>query len=384
MKWKLLVYLLPILIMSFFSQPEKVDNKSLVNINLEEAFEHRKSINIGDIATHYEYVQLETNNEFLAGSKLKVYLNDQYLITVDQNQILLFDRKSGKFIRKIGQKGDGPEQYSRTYAIMPYNDETKTVYAGRNKKRYEYSLDGKLKSVRDLPGLISDVGNIDENTIAAHLPNYQGDEKGKIIILNKEGSVIKTFPNYLSAPKTNGFFVWNPSACFYRLNKQLYFYELFNDTLFHVSTNSLTPRYVFKMGPYSPPYKMKTSPKFEVDKYFMIKSINEASKYLFCVFNFNKKTYTAIYFKDLRKTIVNDYNTESGNGFIYNINDFVPLELSGINEKGELICTMDAYRIKKWFEVNPEKIKQLPESIKILKNIEETDNPVIVIVRLKY
>lgn len=352
-------------------------------INLKQAFENMKPVDINDIAKNFEYTRLETKDVCLTGAKLKVYSDDQYLIAIDRTKILLFDRKDGKFIREIGQMGDGPEQYSRTFTVMPYNEETKTVYAGRNKKRYEYSLDGQLKNTREIPGLVSEFGNIDENTIAAFLPNYQGNEKNKIIIINEVDSIIKIFPNYLSAPKTDGFFIWNPSSWFYRLNKQLYFYELFNDTLFHVSANSLTPRFIFNMGQYSPPYEMKTSPKFEVDKYFFIKGIFESSKYLLCTFGFNQRIYTALYDKDQKNTFVNDYTSESGNGYINNTNDFVPLELSSINERGELTCTIDTYKIMQWFKENPEKINQLPQYLKDLINLRETDNPVILIAKLK-
>jgi len=369
--------------MTSCSQHESADKKSVEIIKLKEAFANRKSITINDISINFEYVRLETKDECLTGTRLAVYSNDQYLIAIDRKKILLFDRKDGKFIREIGHMGNGPGEYSRTYNIMPFNEGKNIVYAGRNKKRYGYSLDGQLKDTLSIPELVSEIGNIDDNIFAAFLPDYQGGEKNKIIIFNHKDSLLKTFPNYLSAPKTLSFFVWNPNSWFYKLNKQLYFYQLFNDTLFHVKTNSITPRYVFNMGPYSPPYEMKTSPKFEPDKYFVMQTIQESSKYLFCSFNFNKKNYTAIFDKNKRTTVVNDYSPESGHGFINNINDFVPLEFSSINEEDELICTIDAYKIKLWFEENPEKINQLPEYLKNLNNIQETNNPVIIIAKLK-
>jgi hypothetical protein len=383
MKLKLLLYLLLIYIISFCCHQKKPDNKSLEIINLDEAFENRKPINICDISKHIEYIRLESNDKCLTGTKLKVYSSNQFLIAIDRNKILVFNRKDGKFIREIGHLGNGPGEYSRTYPVMPFDEEKNIVYAGRSKKRYGYSIDGHLKDTLTIPELVSEIGNIDEDIYAAYLPNYQGNEKNKIVIFNNKDSIIKIFPNYLSAPITDGFFVWNPGSWFYRLNKQLYFYELFNDTVFHVNSNSLAPRFIFNMGPYSPPYEMKTSLKFEVDKYFIIKTLNESSKYLFCSFNFNKRNFTAIYDKNQRKTLINDYSSETGNGFINNINNFVPPELSSINLKEELICIIDAYRIKKWFEVNPEKINQLPEYLKDLKNIKETDNPIILIAKLK-
>jgi len=370
------------LIFITFSCNSKNENLHEI-INLKQAFENMKPVDINDISINFEYVRLETKDECLTGTRLAVYSNDQYLIAIDRKKILLFDRKDGKFIREIGHMGNGPGEYSRTYNVMPFNEGKNIVYAGRNKKRYGYSLDGQLKDTLSIPELVSEIGNIDDNIFAAFLPDYQGGEKNKIIIFNHKDSLLKTFPNYLSAPKTLSFFVWNPNSWFYKLNKQLYFYQLFNDTLFHIKTNSITPRYVFNMGQYSPPYEMKTSPKFEVDKYFFIKGIYESSKYLLCAFGFNQRIYTALYDKDQQNTFVNDYTSESGNGFINNTNDFVPLELSSINERGELTCTIDTYKIMQWFKENPEKINQLPQYLKDLINIRETDNPVILIAKLK-
>jgi hypothetical protein len=377
------LYLLLAFIMTSCSQHESADIKSVEIINLKEAFANRKSITINDISINFEYVRLETKDECLTGTRLAVYSSDQYLIAIDRKKILLFDRKDGKFIREIGHMGNGPGEYSRTYNVMPFNEGKNIVYAGRNKKRYGYTLDGQLKDTLSIPELVSEIGNIDDNIFAAFKPDYQGGEKSKIIIFNHKDSLLKTFPNYLSAPKTLSVFAWNPNSWFYKLNKQLYFYQLFNDTLFHIKANSITPGYVFNMGPYSPPYEMKTSPKFEPDKYFVMKTIQESSKYLFCSFNFNKKNYTAIFDKDKRTTVVNDYSPESGHGFINNINNFVPLEFSSINEKDELICTMDAFKITQWFEANPEKVKQLPDYLKTLMDIKETNNPVIIIAKLK-
>jgi len=54
-----------------------------------------------------------------------------------------------------------------------------------------------------------------------------------------------------------------------------------------------------------------------------------------------------------------------------------------VNQSDELICTMEAFRIKQWFDLNPEKVNQLPKNLRALKNIQETSNPVIIIAKLK-
>lgn len=378
MKLKFLI-LLPFITFSF----TLIKDNPYEVIYLKQAFENSKPLYITDIGEKIEYIRIETKDASLTGTNVKVYADAKNLIAVDRKQILLFDRLTGKFIRAIGQVGEGPNQYSRTLSTMPFNAETQSVYAVRNKKRYEYSLEGKLIGTREVPELVGEHANLDANTLAAFLPNYQGNEKNKIVIVDKSGKVTKTFPNYLSAPPTQAFMVWNPNAFFYKLNKQLYFCELFNDTVFHVTANSLTPKYILNMGKYSAPYEMRTSTNFEPDKYFFVKGIFESPKYFFATFGFNKKIYTALYDKGKKNTTVNAAESDSGNGVINNTNDFVPLVLSSVNENNELICTIDAFKIVKWFRDNPEKIKLLSQNLKDLQNVKETDNPVVVAVRLK-
>lgn len=372
------------LIISSCAQHDPSNENSVGIIGLNEAFSNARPLNINDISTDLEFVRLETRDACLTGTRLFMYSNDQNLVAVDQARIMLFDRTNGKFIKEIGRKGNGPGEYSRTYVVMPIDEENNLVYAGRNKSRYGYSFDGQLKDTLPIPELVSEVGNIEDNVFAAFMPDYQGGEKKKILLFNRHDSILKTYPNYLSAPNTNGFFVWNPNAWFYRVNRQLCFFQIFNDTVFSVEKTKLAPKYVFDMGPYSPPYEMKTSQNFESEKYFIMRAIQESSGYLFFSFNFNRKNYTAIYDKSAKTVIVNDYSPETGHGFINNTNDFVPLEFSSINDNDELICTMNAFSIREWFDKNPEKADRLPDHLKALKDIQETNNPVVAIAKLKH
>lgn len=208
-----------------------------------------------------------------------------------------------------------------------------------------------------------------------------GDEKKKIIIFNKEDSIIKIFPNYLSFPFMGQINILFINSWFYKLNNQLNFCERFNDTLFNITSNSLIPRFVFDKGSYSFPYELRSSGSWS--KYFLTENILESSKYLFYTFSFEGKIYTAMYDKEKKTTIVNDYIGESGKGYINNIQDFVPLELSSINKQGELTCTIDAYKVRLWFETNSDKADHLPENIQKLKKIPDSGNPIVAIVSLK-
>jgi len=137
------------------------------------------------------------------------------------------------------------------------------------------------------------------------------------------------------------------------------------------------------MGEWAPPYESNTVPGIEPEKYFFMNTVTESSRYLFCSFNFNRNSYTVVFDKKTRKTYVHNSLIEEKSGFIDNMNSFVPLQISGISNNDEIICTIEAYKIKQWFTENPDKIDQLPLSVKSLAGLSESDNPVVVIARLK-
>ena len=102
---------------------ENIEGPEVIDITY--AFERRAPVNINDISGDCDYIVLETTDECLIGSNYTIYSDDQYLLAIDRRQILLFDRDSGRFIRKIGNSGNGPDEYSRTYSKMPYDEEKK-------------------------------------------------------------------------------------------------------------------------------------------------------------------------------------------------------------------------------------------------------------------
>lgn len=383
MKLKILSFFLLTCTYSSCNQYYTTTDGPVEIIDIKNAFEKRIPININDISKDFKYIVLETTKESLIEDNSTIYTDDQYLVAISRKQILLFDRKSGKFIREIGSPGRGPNEYSTAYTSMPYNDRLKVVYTKKNQERSEFGLDGKLIITKKGPDQVWDFINLDENTYASFIDNHEGNEKKKIIIFNEKDSIIKIFPHYRSYPFKGSFFMFSPNSWFYKLNNQTNFCEKFNDTLFAVTSNSLTPRFVFDEGEYTFPYELRGDYINALDKYFLKENIMESTRFLFYAFSFKKNIYTAVYDKKQKKTNVNDYIGEWGNGYINNVNNFVPLEISSINDKGELTCTIDAYKIKLWFETYSGKTEQLPEYLQKLKNINETENPVVMISKLK-
>ncbi len=377
-----LIFILSCVISSCFRR-DKVSETGFEVIDIKSAYDAMRPVRIDDIAHSYEYIILETTDESLFDGNSTIYSDEQNIVVMDRTRILLFDRNSGSFVRSIGNIGNGPGEYSRTYSKMPYNYVKQTVYARNNTERLEYSLDGEFLGSKKPPEVVYDFVNLGNETYAAFIDNYMGDEKNKIIVFSEQDSIIKIFPNYLSFQFNGSIAVFSANAWFSRFNGKTSFCERFNDTLFYLTPESLEPRYLFYKGPYAFLYELRGGSVDMNDKYFFTDNVLESTRYIFYVFGFKDGIYTAVYDKDKKETVVNDYVGEAGKGFVNNINGFAPLELSSINDSGELTCVIDAFRISQWFDEHGEEAELLPESMSELKQLNEMDNPVVVIAHLR-
>lgn len=92
------------------------------------------------------YVALETTEEALISEVTRMYLIDEYIIIFDQKSmdIFLFGA-GGEFIRKIGEKGEGPDEYLFINDIQ-FDKEGMLIYAHERFRNciYTYDLHGNL------------------------------------------------------------------------------------------------------------------------------------------------------------------------------------------------------------------------------------------------
>ena len=61
----------------------------------------------------------------------------------------------------------------------------------------------------------------------------------------------------------------------------------------------------------------------------------------------------------------------------------MPFKFISSNQNNEIVGYYDAYEVKLWFEENSDKESQLSPELQKLKNIKETDNPLVMIAKLK-
>ena len=379
MKETLLIVL--ILLLSCCSRNLKNSN-DIGEIAVDKAFETNNEVVVSDlIKGDIKYVQLESNEECLLGRAIRIFTDDSLIIAVAFRQIYLFDKNTGKFIREIGHYGRDPGGYLATVYDFPFNETQNTFFARGYGSAYfnEYDSRGNLIKEIKTPNARS-LALLNDSIYIGYIPNHTGNEKTKLIVFDIGQNIIKEYPNFRTFEPTSTYVSW-PASWFYKFENDLFFFELFTDTIFQITEKELLPKYQLKLGEYAPPYEMQGSREFIENRgdYFFTRDIFESQRYLFFSIEYNDNRYCGIYDKKTEETKI----TSSPDGFENDIDNFIPFQYYSVNNNGELVGFKEAYEIVEWFNNNPSETENLPPSLQKLKNITENDNPIVMIAKLK-
>ena len=150
------IKIIKILILLFFiSCNEHKETDPIPQIDITSGIERKEKVNLSEIATHIEYVQLESNETSLLDRidtpKKDVQFVDEYVLIKDvSNRLFLFYR-SGAFIRNIGNLGRGPEEYADIENFTFFNEnQLIAIHSSSKQKVFVYSLDGQFVSSFDI------------------------------------------------------------------------------------------------------------------------------------------------------------------------------------------------------------------------------------------
>ena len=124
---------------------EKKEKEAFIAVDITASYPE-KDLVLQDFMD-VEYVPLETSDEFLAQGNI-AFVGENIVVATNMRQgdILLFDRATGKGIRKINHKGFGPEEYIMPYNVVLFEDKNEMfVNDGPTSKIQVYDLDGNYK-----------------------------------------------------------------------------------------------------------------------------------------------------------------------------------------------------------------------------------------------
>ncbi len=233
---------------------KKVETGPIIEINITEALENKKDLKLSEFVKDVEIVALESNiNCFMESPSNIHYFGKKYILAHDvrRQQFFLFTRK-GAFLRKIGQAGKGPGEYSgEIKATMSKDEERIIVSDSRATRVIVYDILGKVLVQKDLSSffkssLVMEIsGLVDQRiTFLPQRPWESREDFASLLFfdyeLNKVGEVLPR------ANDDNLSFVNLRHASIFANKKGNYFCEMFNDTVYQfLEDGQYFPRYRF-------------------------------------------------------------------------------------------------------------------------------------------
>jgi len=357
----------------------KVNDAQIQTLRMSEYFES------------IEYIALETKGECLIGNNPSLYITDEFVITIASKKCFVFDRLTGKFIRKIGMEGRGAGEYSQIPQGIIVNEQGKTISFEQGDKLIEYSLvDGTINSpaIRIPPLLANKIAYITKDSWVMSFLNFTGDIPSQMIFFDRE-RIIDSIPNrYFFLPKTREISVNRNEILFYRYKNNVYHKDLYNDTIFEIADRKLRPEWVFEMEKSTHLlHQLRGDPSTlyeEAENYHLVYFILETDKYILFHTKYQKLTHPFLFDKEQRSVKKLEHN-----GFVNDIDGGLTFWPDFTSQNQDLVCFYQAHVFKE--EVNEkglsaQNVKNVAEFKKtrtLAAQLNDDDNPVVVIATFK-
>ena len=302
------------------SQPQKqteAEDGGIPVIEIMANISNAQKVNLSTVASSIEYCMLELNKECPIARKEGIYSSGDCFVAISNSQssnyCYVFDRKTGNFVRHISQRGQGPDDYQRALRVL--SGHKGQIFMLGNHQYLFYNLDGTLShkaSVNKFEPCDSRSIVAYEDIYVGYVINKRGNATIRIAFFDKSGELIDSIPNYRfhdDRPKPNGI-----DFSFHQFNNNLYYKDIYCDTLYQIKNVMLQPRYIFNTGGRAVPYELQLDrvdlreamagrdwDKFA--KYIVINNkILEDANFLYFTFDYKRMMYPAIYHKSEDKT----------------------------------------------------------------------------------
>lgn len=372
-----------------------------VEIDFGNNFKNYQQVNLSQIADSVEYVKLENSPESLVKQAWSVHVCDSFIFVAQYNSLLQFNRK-GKFIRQIGKKGRGPQEYVNVYGLcVNRNDQRLYVNAGKSKKIQVYDFEGEYKTgYKYFTNREFDM--LDSVKVVSSIENFHGQEPLKFLVTGPDKDTLASLTNTVKFPFQKGSFMISTSfeRRFYRWNDVLHFLPQYGDTVFQMKTlNSIKPKYVINKGKYKLPVnsrieRLKDFKKFELKAGKYIQTVvHEIKNYVLISYtkaNYDEERRLALYDKRSGELFSIGNPDLKAYGFINNLDGCGNYIHQAIQDNRYMVSYDPAISVYEEFQERITKIKNgdikdnaNPRYNDFMKSVKMDDNLIVQIVHLK-
>lgn len=375
------------------------------SIDVAGAMEKPAELKLSELGSDVRYVPLETTDSCLVGGSPNILLLDKEIVVFSRQTCFIFDKESGKFLSKVGHLGDDPEAYST--AAPTYNDVNGLLYFMRRPgKLQKYDLQGNYRggvTIPTPPDSPSDFSFTD-SVIIGRYGNIVGDNGRALLLFNEAGEQLDTVPSLLPVLPNRGvddinsisvkkqgnagiilttFKSGDASASvagipfLWKSDNKIRYKENFNDTIYTVSGNELTPYIAFSTGKWHWGAEARTESK-DNEKRLLVGCIFETDHTVFfqCIrglYTDEPETFNGIYDRKVNTTRM--YAEKEG--IKDDLTGFMAFRPKACSAQGEYGMIIDAGEVMTWLEENPEAAEN--EKLSALKELTDDSNPVVII-----
>jgi len=265
---------------------------------------------------------------------LYITLDNKHIIAYNNFQDLyLFERETGKFIRKIDIPVE--EELGEMNLLLGYFDVKDNLYYkdllwwGKWIGIDPFTSKIKNRIIKPKSFDVANFLKLGDGNYISMVNNHSGNNPYLLVIYDENGNVISKVKNNRQYLKSSMDTPHLP-ANFYTSNGSFYFHEiLFGDTIYEIIDNQIFPHTIFEMGKYKPSYKFRDMPDANKGRY-LINSVYETNKTIYFSYSLNGENHFGYFNKETSETFIH-INENKDINISYNLNDqltFIP-SLSG-------------------------------------------------------
>jgi hypothetical protein len=340
-----------------------------------------------------EYLPLETNEQCLIPMINNIIFAEDYFLVHFYTLVFMFGN-DGKFITKIGTEGRGPYEFTAVHDV-DIDRKNQKIYLvdGWQKKFFIFSKNGDF--IKTTPA--STYSNIsfrftDLGILSYNLNSFANIENSYQLI-DTTGRTIKNFPN-----KYN----WNlgqkattiiDENLFYKFNKKLYKKEIYSDTIYVFENMNFKPHLVIAHGErlLTTEARSKYEHPILIEKFISQKNLFEFGDYIYYEFMYDFKRGGNNFLRGYIASKLDDtrYMINSDLGLVNDIDGGPNICPKIVKDDYTIISWIDASKLKAYVasatfkNSNPKYPEKKKELEKLANSLKETDNPVLMLVKLK-
>lgn len=352
----------------------------------------KTTLKLSDLgAVDIQYMPLETTEKSVIPKIRNVIFSKSYFLTQNFSNVNMF-RYDGSFVTKIGINGRGPNEFTVAHDI-DINSKNESIYLvdGWQQKFLVYSKSGEfIKTFKSpLSGAVS--FRFTDDGLLFYNFNSMGNMENSFNLVDTTGKIIKNFPNKYSWTRKVPTVAFMGENIFYRFNDQLIKKEIYSDTLHAYKNKGFEPHLIIDAGKLriTPDLRTESTGEFIMQNFLTPMNLFEFGDFIYYEFivprngkgeglafiGSKSSSFKALF--DPEKDLINDLD----GGPV-----FWPRT---IKDDNTLISWVDALQLKSYVASEafknstpkfPEKKKELE---KLANSLKETDNPVLIMVRLK-